>query len=103
MKTLFAILLFVTPLALAHEKELNCDDHNWGNNRSYCEMRETTIAARGDITVDGMTNGGISVKGWDRSEILVRSQVSVWDRDPAAAKDIAAHVRAGNRRRPYSS
>jgi len=93
MKALIAVLIAVAPLALAHEKGLNCDDHNWGNNRSYCEMREATIPARGDITVDGMTNGGISVKGWDRSEILVRSQVSVWNLDPAAAKDIAAHVK----------
>jgi len=93
MKTLLAILLALAPAALAQEKTLNCDHHNWGDSREYCEIREVTLPVRGDLNVDGAPNGGISVRGWDRNEILVRSQVGVWDRDPAEAKDIAAQIK----------
>ncbi|MGA3027965.1 MAG: DUF4097 family beta strand repeat-containing protein [Bryobacteraceae bacterium] len=95
MKTLLVILLSVAPLALAQDKKLNCDDRpgrGW-DNWSYCEMREATIPARGQITVDGGANGGIAVRGWDRNEILVRSQIRVWEHDHAEAKDIASRIR----------
>ncbi len=94
MKTLALLLIAVAPLALAHDKDLTCEDHVSGDNRSYCEMREVTIPARSSINVDAGTNGGVSVKGWDRNEIMIRSQVQVWDhdRDMAQAKDIAAHI-----------
>jgi DUF4097 and DUF4098 domain-containing protein YvlB len=92
MKTLFVILLAFASAGLAQQKKLNCDDHHWNDRRAYCEMREVTIPARGDLMIDGSPNGGISVEGWDRNEILVRSQIGVWERDAAEAKDIAAHV-----------
>ena len=94
MKTLLVILLSVAPLALAQEKSLNCDDrsrHGW-DDRSYCEMHETTIPARGGISVEGGVNGGISVKGWNRNEILVRSQTRVWERDRDEARHIAGEI-----------
>ena len=55
---------------------LNCDhaDHN-DRLVSHCEMREQTMVAGGRLTIDGLTNGGISVKGWTRNDILVRAQV----------------------------
>jgi len=95
MRTLLVILLALAPAALAQEKALNCDDQLRGDSRSYCEIREVTIPARSSINVDGGTNGGISVRGWDRNEILVRSEIQVWDHDrnQAEAKDIAAHIR----------
>ena len=95
MKTLLAILLSIAPLALAQDQKLNCDhrsSHGW-NDWSYCEMHEATIPARAGITVDGGANGGISVHGWDRNQILVRSQTRVRVHDRAEAKDIAAHIR----------
>jgi hypothetical protein len=94
MKTLLVILLSIAPLALAQEKKLTCDDrsdHGRGD-WSYCEMHETTIPARGQINVDGGANGGISVKGWDRNEILVRSQTRVWEQDRDEAKEVAAQI-----------
>ncbi len=40
----------------------------------YCEVREFTIPASSDaLDIDAGGNGGISVEGWDRSEVLVRS------------------------------
>jgi len=55
---------------------LNCDHANHNDRLvSHCEMREQTMLAGGRLTIDGLDNGGISVKGWTRSDILVRAQV----------------------------
>jgi hypothetical protein len=61
------------------ERTLNCEQ-NWGgrsDGQRHCEMKEQTIAATGGpIRVDGKRNGGVSVKGWERNEILVRAQIT---------------------------
>jgi DUF4097 and DUF4098 domain-containing protein YvlB len=81
-------------IAAAQDKTLNCDDHNnWGGNRaSFCEMREQTVAPGGRLSIDGRTNGGISVKGWDRAEVLVRSQVRAQGDTDGDAKNTGAQV-----------
>lgn len=72
-----------------------CGDKNWSyNNReSVKELREVTIPASGTITVDGRKNGGISIKGDDRSDILVRACVQAWDESAEAAKNKLAAIK----------
>ena len=58
---------------------LSCrnNDH-WNNGRlvNNCEMREQTLApSGGTIAIDGRQNGGVSVKGWDQHQVLVRAKV----------------------------
>src|SRR6185503_7097575 len=52
-----------------------CHD-GWNNQRlvNHCEMKEQTIPAS-DISVDGRMNGGVSIKGWERNEVLVRARI----------------------------
>jgi DUF4097 and DUF4098 domain-containing protein YvlB len=56
---------------------LSCSDH-WSSDRlvNHCEVREQTVASTGSLTVDAGKNGGVSVKGWDRNEVLVRARVN---------------------------
>ena len=57
---------------------LSCRDNNWYNDRlvGNCEIREQTLAPSGGaIAIDGRQNGGVSVKGWDQNQILVRARV----------------------------
>ncbi|MDQ3010879.1 MAG: DUF4097 family beta strand repeat-containing protein [Acidobacteriota bacterium] len=84
-------------VALAQEKSLSCDD-NWnnGNRVGHCQIREQSIAATGAITVDGKKNGGVSVKGWDRREILVRSKIQSWATTKSEAEAIGGQVRLEN-------
>src|SRR5205085_9022328 len=60
------------------DRGLSCND-SYGDRdgrRSHCEMKEQTIAATGGtISVDGRQNGGVSVKGWERNDILVRARI----------------------------
>lgn len=57
---------------------LSCRDNNWYNDRlvGNCEIREQTLSPSGStIAIDGRQNGGVSVKGWDQNQILVRARV----------------------------
>ncbi len=74
---------------------LSCDDQ-WsdGNKAQHCEMRETTIpAAAGVLSVDGQRNGGISIKGGDRSDVLIRARVQTRADTDADAQAMATQIR----------
>ncbi len=72
-----------------------CDNNNWsnGDNVSFRELREMTAPAGGTITVDGRQNGGISVRGENRSDVLIRACVQTWAKSDDAAKSIASSIR----------
>jgi DUF4097 and DUF4098 domain-containing protein YvlB len=98
MKNLYlslALILSASSLpALQPKQTLNCDDHHSdGRRATYCEMREQTVAAAGGlVSVNASPNGGISVKGWDRSDVLVRSKVQTSAPSDAEARDLARQV-----------
>jgi DUF4097 and DUF4098 domain-containing protein YvlB len=60
---------------------------------NHCEIKEQTLPAGGAITVDGKTNGGMSIKGWERNEILVRSKIETRAPTQAEADQLAGAVR----------
>lgn len=72
-----------------------CSDDHWGESDrvSFRELREMTLASTGSLRVDAGTNGGISVKGEDRNDILVRACVQAWGDTDEAAKNAVAAVK----------
>ena len=72
-----------------------CENNNWSSNDrvSYSDFREMNVAAGGVLAVDAGRNGGISVKGENRGDVLVRACVQAWDKTETGAKSIAAGVR----------
>jgi len=74
------------------DKSLSCQDTDEGNRYRMCEMRETTIPATAKLEVDARPNGGVLVKGWLRSQILVRAQVQSWGDSAAESKDTLNRV-----------
>ena len=72
-----------------------CSQNNWSNGDkvSFKELREVTVAATGNLNVDGGRNGGVSVKGEDRSDVLVRACVQAWGTSEAEAKSLASGIR----------
>ncbi|MBK8304594.1 MAG: DUF4097 family beta strand repeat protein [Chloracidobacterium sp.] len=72
-----------------------CDNDNWsnGDNVTFKELREMTAPAGGTITVDGRQNGGISVRGENRSDVLIRACVQTWGKSDDAAKSIAGDIK----------
>lgn len=72
-----------------------CSNSNWNNdeNTSVRDLREMTLPSSSDVNVDGNRNGGVSVKGEDRSDVLVRACVQAWAKTEDEAKVIAAGVK----------
>ena len=72
------------------------EGQNWYNDRlsSICEIREQTLAmSGGTIAIDGRQNGGVSVKGWDKNEVLVRARVQTAAPTEAEAGQLAQQIR----------
>ncbi|MBV9241593.1 MAG: hypothetical protein JO314_06255 [Acidobacteria bacterium] len=65
-----------------------CNNNNWSSDDhvTATQLREMTVAAGGTLTVDGRQNGGVSVLGENRSDILVRACVQAWGKSDEDAK-----------------
>ena len=75
---------------------LTCRENNWHNDRlvGNCEIREQTLAMSGSpIAIDGRQNGGVSVKGWDKHEVLVRARVQTSAPTAEEAQALAQQIR----------
>ena len=93
----FAIVGLAATVGVAQKKSggsMNCRD-TWNSDRlqGHCEIKEQTLPAGGAIAVDGGRNGGVSVKGWDRGEILVRTRVQTAASTQAEADQLASQIR----------
>lgn len=72
------------------EQNLKCKDQEDSNR--ICEMRETNVPASARLDVNAGPNGGISVKGWLKAQVLVRAKVEAWGDSAADAKKILSQV-----------
>jgi len=80
---------------LSKENRSFCDANNYWSDEasvSFREVRELTAPAAQTINVDGRQNGGISVKGEDRSDVLVRACIQAWAKSDEGAKAVAANI-----------
>ena len=93
MNRILILALCLAPVALAQDKTMSCDeDSRWSERGHYCEIREVTVPAGGRLDVDGGVNGGISIKGANRSDILVRSKVQAYQDDEKDSRRVAAEI-----------
>jgi hypothetical protein len=74
------------------EKQMTCDNRTYGGDRvSHCDIREQTLPSIGRLSVEGH-NGGATLKGWLRSDVLVRARVDSAADTQAAADLLASQV-----------
>ena len=74
------------------EKQMTCDNRSWNGDRArHCDIREQTLPSVGQLNVEGH-NGGATVKGWLRNEVLVRARVEATADAQAAADSLASRV-----------
>src|SRR5436305_1503569 len=95
LKVLASLALAATAFGQMRDnqnKEMACDNGGSGNRARYCEIREQTTAAMGLLNVDAGRNGGASVKGWSRNEVLVRTRVEGWGDRDADARAMGSQV-----------
>jgi len=75
------------------EKQMTCENGGSDSDTArHCEIREQTVPAAGSLNIDAGQNGGASVKGWLRSEILVRARVEASGDTASAAASMASQV-----------
>jgi hypothetical protein len=72
-----------------------CRDYSDHNRGWFCEVREFSLAPGELRRVNAAPNGGISVEGWGRDEVLVRAKVQAHARTDADAEEIVSEVRLG--------
>jgi hypothetical protein len=96
-----AFLLFVLalPAALAAREKAGkkdfCQNYNYSNSDkvTFSELRETNVSAGSSLNVDARRNGGISVRGENRSDVLVRACVQTLAETDEAARSLARNIR----------
>lgn len=72
-----------------------CDNYNYSNGDkvSHKELREATMSAGGLVNVDARRNGGIKVRGENRSDVLVRACIQTRGTTEEEARAIARGIR----------
>jgi DUF4097 and DUF4098 domain-containing protein YvlB len=72
----------------------NDDGDRRGRREVYCEVKQTGARAPGGtISMEGLRNGGVSVTGWDRDSLFIRTRIRVTATSQAEARSVAAQVR----------
>lgn len=81
-------------LAQGEKGTLECRDKwNSGRQASHCEIKEFRLPATGSpVHVDAGKNGGVSIKGWDKNEILVRARVQTGAPTESEAASLAQQI-----------
>jgi hypothetical protein len=75
------------------EKQMTCQNNGYDSDGvRHCEMREQTVPAIGRLNVDANRNGGVTVKGWLRNEVLVRARVEASAENEGAAANLVSQV-----------
>jgi DUF4097 and DUF4098 domain-containing protein YvlB len=95
MNKILTLIICLAPAALPQDATMSCDENgsHWRDRGHYCEMREVTIPVTAQLDVDGGTNGGISIKGANRSDILVRSKVEAYQDNESDSRRMASEIR----------
>jgi hypothetical protein len=75
------------------DKQLTCSNGgNNGDRARHCEIREQSVPAIGRLNVDASPNGGVTVKGWLRGDVLVRARVEASADNEGAAANLVSRV-----------
>jgi hypothetical protein len=99
MKPVFALLILAggacAQLRDNRTPQMSCDSgSNYDRDRQrFCEVREQTVPGVGRLTVDPGKNGGVTVRGWLRNDVSIRSRVETWAPSVGEAGALAGLVR----------
>lgn len=85
-------LATAAPAQTRYLEAMDCD--GMSSDRSYhCEVRQETLAGGNPLDVDASPNGGIRVRGWDRSDVVLRARVVGYGDTDEEARQMASEVR----------
>src|SRR5262245_30817661 len=85
----------VLPAQRNRDRDFGLSNDEWCREErraDFCEVREETIPNSNTIYLDARGNGGVAVRGWDRSETRVRARIVVYDDSRQAAEQLAKEI-----------
>ena len=68
------------------------NNRNGDDRERFCEVREKRLDPSRGLDIDGRQNGGVSVHGWDRPQVLVLAKIQADGEDVDEARDIASQI-----------
>lgn len=77
------------------DREFGLSQDDWcreARRVDVCDVREETIPNTNTINLDARGNGGVAVRGWDRSETKMRARITIVDESRQAAERIAKEI-----------
>jgi len=74
------------------DKQLTCETRGYNRQAHSCEIRETSFSSPGHIVANPGQNGGVSIRGWLRTDVLVRSRVEGWADSDAEAASLVKQI-----------
>ena len=86
----------VLPAQRNRDRDFGLSQDEWcreDRRADFCEVREETIPNSNTIYLDARGNGGVAVRGWDRSETRLRARITVYDDSREAAERLAKDIR----------
>ena len=98
--TTFLVLVSAASVALpaqrGRDRDFGLSQEDWcreARRADVCEVREDTLSNTRVVDVDARGNGGVSVRGWDRSDVRVRARVIVYADSAAEARSLASEIK----------
>src|SRR5262245_62161406 len=96
------LLVFATAAAVSlpaqrgRNRDFGLSQEEWcreARRSEVCEVREETLNNTRVVDLDARGNGGVSVRGWDRSDVHVRARVVVYAESDSEARQIASEIK----------
>ena len=94
-----AVLLIATasvvPAQRDRDRPFGLSQEEWcrqDRRTDFCEVREETLRNQNTIDLDARGNGGVFIRGWDRSDVQMRARVTVRDDSRDAAAQVAKQI-----------
>jgi len=85
----------VLPAQRNRDRDFGLSQDEWcreARRADFCEVREETLRNTNVVDLDARGNGGVTVRGWDRSDVRVRARIVVHDESRDDAQRIAKEI-----------
>lgn len=88
------------PAQSSRNREFGRSEAEWcrdARDVDVCDVREETLTNTSTVDIDARGNGGVLVRGWDRSDVHVRVRITANAPSDREARDLANEVRLTTR------
>jgi hypothetical protein len=78
------------------DRDFGLSENDWcreAREADMCEVREETLRNLRDVDIDARGNGGVHVRGWDRSDVHVRVRLAASARNDGDARRLIQDAR----------